>query len=221
MTRFYLVRHGRTAANEAGRVMGHEPEPLSAGGREEAAGAAEWLAGEGPFARLLTSEMERARQTGEILASALGLERGIEPALNEPAFDGWVGKSVEQLKQDDPRFGRYLNRPSEVPVEGPLSLRALVARAARATHRVAGEHPDGQIILVSHADILRGIVASYVGLDLDEMRRLWLDTASVSVLEVDARGGGRLLLLNWRPALRRDGAARPRQEFVVAAPPPR
>lgn len=221
MTRFYLVRHGRTAANEAGRVMGHEPEPLSPGGRDEVAAVAEWLAGEGPFARLLSSEMERARETGEILARALGLDYGLEPALNEPAFDGWVGKSIEQLKQDDPRFGRYLSRPSEVAVEGQLSLMALVSRAARATSRIASEHPDGQVILVSHADILRGIVASYVGLELDEMRRLWLDTASVSVLEVDARGGGRLLLLNWHPALRRGVTPRLREELVVAAPPPK
>jgi broad specificity phosphatase PhoE len=133
----------------------HEPEPLSAGGREEVAAAAEWLAGEGAFARLLSSEMERARATAEILASALGLDYGLEPALNEPAFDGWVGKSTEQLKQDDPRFSRYLSRPSEVAIDGPLSLRALTSRAARATYRIAIEHPDGQVLLVSHADILR------------------------------------------------------------------
>ncbi len=222
MTRLFMVRHGRTLANDAGRVMGHEPEPLSPPGREEVRVLAAWLAKLGPFATLVTSEMERARETCEILATACGQEYAFEPALNEPAFDGWVGKSVEQLAREDQRFRRYLADPTDVRVEGELTLRSLVARAARAMHRLATEHRDRSVVAVSHGDIIRGVIASYLGVALDGMRRLWIDTASVSVLDVARTGSGRLLLMNWVPAapeLRLGGAPAEFRSGVATLPP--
>jgi broad specificity phosphatase PhoE len=219
MTRLYLVRHGKTAANESGRVMGHEPEPLSVAGREDVRALAAWLSNQGPFAALVSSEMERARETAEIIATALGREYAIEPGLNEPAFDGWIGKSVEQLAREDARFKRYLTDPTEVPIEGELTLRSLVARAVRAIHHLALAHPGEPILAVSHGDIMRGVIASYMGIALERMFRLWIDTASVSVLEVDSGGSGRLRLLNWVPAAPDLRPQSPGAEFRTAVEP--
>jgi len=219
MTRLYLVRHGRTAANEAGRVMGHEPEPLSEAGRREVAALATWLAAQAPFAAIVTSQMERARETCEAIATALGQAYGFEPALNEPAFDGWVGKSIELLRRDDARFRRYIVDPTDVRVEGELTLRSLVARAVRAVHRLARDHEARSIIAVSHGDIVRGIVASYVGISLDGLGRLAVATASASVLELAPSGSGRLALLNWVPASPHLETARVAPEFRSAPAP--
>lgn len=220
MTRLYLVRHGRTAANDAGRVMGHEPEPLSPSGRVEVAALAAWLSAQPPFAALVTSQMERARETCEAIATALGRDYGFEPALNEPAFDGWVGKSIEILRRDDARFRRYVEDPTGVPVEGDLTLRSLVARAVRAVHRLVLDHGDSSVLAVSHGDIIRGIIASYVGISLAGLWRLGVDPASVSVLDLAASGTGRLLLLNWVPAAPDLRRARPPREFRELESPP-
>ncbi len=219
MTRLYLVRHGRTAANEAGRVMGHEPEPLSEAGRRDVAAMAGWLAAQAPFAAIVTSQMERARETAETIATALGLEYAFEPALNEPAFDGWVGKSIDLLRREDARFRRYVQDPTDVLVEGELTLRSLVARAVRAVHRITRDHEDRSIIAVSHGDIIRGIIASYVGIALDGLRRLAVDTASASVIELAPSGSGRLALLNWVPAAPHREQARPAPEFRAEPAP--
>lgn len=220
MTRLYLVRHGRTAANEAGRVMGHEPEPLSETGRREVAALAAWLATQAPFAAIVTSQMERARETCESIATALGQEYGLEPALNEPAFDGWVGKSIDLLRRDDARFRRYIEDPTDVPVEGEFTLRSLVARAVRAVHRLAREHAERSILAVSHGDIIRGIIASYAGISLDGLGRLAVAPASVSVLEIAPSGSGCLSLLNWVPASPRLESAGAAPEFRGAPVPP-
>lgn len=216
MARLYLVRHGRTAANEAGRVMGHEPEPLSEAGRRDVTALADWLSALGPIAAIVTSQMERARETAEVIATALGLECVFEPALNEPAFDGWVGKSIVELRREDDRFRRYLADPTDVRIEGELTLRSLVARAVRAVHRLAREHEEHTLIAVSHGDIIRGIIASYVGIALDGLGRIGVDTASASVLELGPSRSGRLVLLNWVPAAPHREASRASPEFRAA-----
>jgi probable phosphoglycerate mutase len=191
--------------------MGHEPEPLSPSGRADVAALAAWLSAQAPFAALVTSQMERGRETCEAIATALGQDYSFEPALNEPAFDGWVGKSIELLRRDDARFRRYVEDPTDVHVEGDLTLRSLVARAVRAVHRLALDHDDSSVLAVSHGDIIRGIISSYVGISLAGLWRLGVDPASVSVLELAGSGAGRLVLLNWVPAapdLRRAGPPR-------------
>jgi broad specificity phosphatase PhoE len=180
--------------------MGHEPEPLSPSGRADVEVLARWLSAQAPFAALVTSQMERARETCEAIASVLGQDYAFEPALNEPAFDGWVGKSIEHLRRDDERFRRYVQDPTDVHVEGELTLRSLVARAVRAVHRLALEHGEQSVLAVSHGDIIRGIIAAYVGIALDGLWHLGIDPASVSVLELAPSGSGRLLLMNWVPA---------------------
>jgi len=196
--------------------MGHEPEPLSEAGRRDVAALAGWLVAEAPFAAIVTSQMERARETAEKIANALGQEYAFEPALNEPAFDGWVGKSIDLLRREDARFRRYIQDPTDVLVDGELTLRSLVARAVRAVHRLAREHEERALIAVSHGDIIRGIIASYVGIALDGLGRLAVDTASASVIELAPPGSGRLVLLNWVPAAPHREASRATPEFRAA-----
>ena len=59
------------------------------------------------------------------------------------------------------------------------------ARAVTLVERLRAEHPDGRIALVSHGDVIRGLVAHIAGIPLDLFHRLEIDPASVSVVGVD------------------------------------
>ncbi len=72
---------------------------------------------------------------------------------------------------------------------------AVTARAVRHIEAVAGERP---VLCVSHCDIIRGVVAHYLGLDADRMLGFDVDPASLTILALHD-GGGRIIALNERP----------------------
>ena len=81
------VRHGQSTWNVMDRVQGHElSPPLTDLGREQAAQAAEALAGRG-VVRLLSSPAVRAQETAEVISQRLGLEVVTEPLLLEKGVD--------------------------------------------------------------------------------------------------------------------------------------
>jgi broad specificity phosphatase PhoE len=72
----------------------------------------------------------------------------------------------------------------------------VVARSVKEFERLQQTHSEGSLMaVVSHGDVLRGLIVHSLGMSLDLMFRLELDPASVSVLDL-ASQGPRLLLLN-------------------------
>ena len=67
-------------------------------------------------------------------------------------------------------------------------MRETQARAVAATEMVREAHPAGVAAVVSHADVIKAVVAHYVGVHLDLFQRLVVSTASVSVLRFSAHG---------------------------------
>ena len=78
-------------------------------------------------------------------------------------------------------------------------MAAVQARATAHVAAVAAEHPGGRIAVVSHADVLRGIVAHVLGLPLDRMLGFDIDPGSISTLAV-GDWGARVIALN-QPAV--------------------
>ena len=72
-----------------------------------------------------------------------------------------------------------------------------VARAVAGVEELAADHPDQVIAAVSHCDIIRGVIAHYLGLPLDNMLRFDIDPASVSRLVVGS-WGARVMSVNER-----------------------
>jgi broad specificity phosphatase PhoE len=72
-----------------------------------------------------------------------------------------------------------------------------VARAVAGLQELAGAYPDGCVAAVSHCDIIRGVIAHYLGLPLDNLLRFDIDPASVSRLAIGS-WGARVLSVNER-----------------------
>ncbi len=194
-----LVRHGLTDWNVERRLLGRIDIGLNESGRAQAKAAADALK-ELPVRAILSSPQVRARETAAPIASALGLEVELEPAFDEVWLsDAWQGKTVDELR-GDPEMESFLSDParSSSRIE---PIEEVQSRAVEGVERLRRERPRETVVVVSHGDPLRALAAHYLGLSLEDFRRLLIDNGSVSLVRFNSRGP-QLTALNWRPSLR-------------------
>jgi broad specificity phosphatase PhoE len=196
--RLFLVRHGLTDWNVARKLIGRNDIGLNPEGRAQAEAAAEALRSF-PVRAVFSSPQTRALETASPIASAHGLEVEVDPGFDEVWLDAaWQGKTVEELR-GEPDMERFLSDPTR-PSSHIEPIEDVRSRAVAAVERRKLEHPTGTIVVVSHGDPLRAVVAHYSGLPLASLRRLLIDNGSVSVLRFRSRGP-QLAALNWKPSL--------------------
>jgi len=190
MTLFHLVRHA--SHDRVGRVLvGRGPASLSAWGRREAEVVAATLAGLGTpasgaglrLAAVVSSPRERARQTADAIAARSGLTVIEDPGLDELDFGAWTGAAFDAL-HDDPCWQAFNTFRGFAPIPGGETMLAVQARAVASVLRLRAAWPDAALALVSHADVLKAILAHFLGMPLDLMRRIELAPASRSELVV-------------------------------------
>lgn len=192
-TVLFLVRH---AAHEdlGQRLSGRSPGiALSPRGKMQAVAVAQRLAGSA-VAAIHSSPLQRAHATATAIARRVGIGVEIAPALNELDFGAWTGKRFEELA-GDPAWDRWNRRRSTACPPGGETMAAAQQRAVAQVERVAAAHPGRAVVLVSHCDTLRSIVAHVLGLSLDHLLRFEIAPASVTTLEVGP-WGARLRSLN-------------------------
>jgi broad specificity phosphatase PhoE len=186
MTRLYLIRHGETDWNRSGRIMGTQPVPLNANGRRQVVELAAVLADlhkTQPLAALYTSPLVRTVQTAEILASSCSLSITLDERLREIGVGDWEGRYWRDLDQE-PIRSQWYSHPHEARFPNGETLGEVQARALPAAAEALDRHPGGAIALISHGDVLRTILAHYLGAGLEPMRRLRFDHASLTALHL-------------------------------------
>jgi probable phosphoglycerate mutase len=179
-----LVRHGQTASTGKvlpGRAAGLH---LSAKGTAQAGAVAQRLAALAtrPSA-VYASPLERAMETAAPIARALGLRVRSAPGIVECDFGDWTGKRLSQLRRRD-EWRRILFAPSTFRFPGGESFTEMQARTWDATLELADRHRGQTIVAVSHADPIKSIVATALGVPLDLFQRTVISTCSVSIVVV-------------------------------------
>lgn len=189
-----LARHGSHA--ELGRVLSGRSEiGLDNRGIGEARRLAERLA-DTPLAAVHTSPRRRASQTAKIVAEVHALAVDETAALDEIDFGAWIGRDFAALA-DDPSWTRWNEARGSAATPGGETMATATARAVG--HIEAAASPDRPTLFVSHCDVIRGVVAHYLGLDADRLLGFDIDPASLTTIALHA-GGGRLVALNERAA---------------------
>ncbi len=152
-----LVRHGQTADNAAGLILGHRDPPLSDLGRAQAERVAAELRDSG-VAAVWTSPLQRARETAGIVAATLGLVPIVCADLIESGRGRWEGIPVTRIARDEPGLhGAFLRGDPDFAFPGGESLREQRVRTRAALDRiVAGELPA---VVVAHAGTVRAALA--------------------------------------------------------------
>lgn len=153
MRRILLARHGETAWNALGRLQGHTDIALNETGREQARSLAAALAAAG-LRRVWTSDLGRARETGEIVAATLGLRAPqVDPELRERRFGVFEGLTRDQCATQHPQAWRAWQAQTQAPPGGePREL--AVIRMSRALERIAARE-EGPVLVVSHGGLMR------------------------------------------------------------------
>lgn len=162
---------------------------LSADGVAQAAALADRFGGMG-IGAVLSSPIERARQTAAPIATRLGLAVEIDAGLNEVDFGEWTGAAFSAL-QGRPEWDDWNHHRSTARCPGGETMMAAQDRAVAAVMRASARH-EQQIVLVSHQDVLKAVLAHFLGVSLDHLERFGLDPASRNTVTVFGDGGGRV-----------------------------
>lgn len=188
-----LVRHGVTESTGK-RLYGRSPGVhLSEQGRAQADALAERLAGLAIRA-VVSSPLERCRETAAPIARRLRLRVRTEPGLLETDVGSWTGRTFGQIRRSR-QWRRILAVPSSARFPEGESLPEVQARTVRALEAVASGHEGEAVVVVSHGDPIRLALAHYAGIHLDHFQRIEVAPGSVSAVAV---GGGapRILRVN-------------------------
>ena len=182
MTTVVLLRHGQSTANVAGILAGRSPDVfLNDKGREQAEAVAARLSGI-PLDALISSPMERCQQTVAPLAAACGLTVRVEPRLAEVDYGDWTGRALKDLGDED-LWRTVQAHPSAAVFPGGEGLAAVSVRAVAAIRDLCAElGPEAVVLVCSHGDVIKAILADALGLHLDGFQRIVVNPASLSVI---------------------------------------
>lgn len=184
MTRILLLRHATTPATGR-RLGGWTPGVhLDKAGQLAAQTVAEALA-DVALAAVYASPLERTRETAQPLAKAHQLRVQQRRPLGEVEYGTWTNQPLSRLRKR-PLWEPIQQAPSRVTFPEGESLRAAQFRAVTFIESLVATHPDETVVCVSHADIIKLVLAQYLGMPLDLFQRLRIDPASVSVLSLGA-----------------------------------
>jgi broad specificity phosphatase PhoE len=195
VTTFLLIRHAlcdSVGISIAGRTVGLH---LNDAGRRQAAALAGRLGGL-PIAAIRSSPLERAMETAQPLAAALGLPVVRDTGLNELDFGEWTGRTLTEL-DGLPEWRDFNERRSSTRIPGGETMAEVISRSLATLEQVRRTPGlTGRLVaLVSHGDVLRSLVAHCVGMSLNAIHRIEIAPASVSIL-LSEGDNWRLLLLN-------------------------
>lgn len=197
-TRLILVRHGVTALTETMRLDGRgglDPG-LSPAGRAQAATAARLvaeLAGDSTVT-VTTSNLLRAKETGAIVAAALGVEAVVDADWDEQNFGDWDGAAMPELLRECPHDVARLRADPTYARPGGETHEELAGRvlAAYETRVAAG----GLQVVVAHRKPFMVVLAELLGIGMERSWRLAQAPGALSAVEAWANGAATIVFTN-------------------------
>ena len=195
MPKIVLIRHAHSTANAAGILSGQLPNVhLSKSGQEQAERLAERL-GKLTIAEVQLSPMDRCSETLAPWLAKYGKSVTVilQPNLVEVDYGNWSGKKLATLSRAK-LWRKVQGQPSAVTFPQGESLAHMQVRAMKTVHDFFASNLE-LTIMVSHGDVIKSIVASSLGMHLDDFQRIVIDPASITILE-SSGGSIRLTRLN-------------------------
>jgi probable phosphoglycerate mutase len=202
MTDFIVVRHGETDCNRQQRFQGHIDVPLNATGLQQAQRLASALAGE-RFDLLLSSDLQRARQTVQPLEQALANPAQPEAALREQCFGVLEGLDVPTIQTRHPAlWARWLEHDADYALPEGESVRQFHARVLGMLRTLSETHAQKTLLLVTHGGVLDMLWRTAHGLSLHGPRECAIPNTGINRLRWR---DGTLDILHWADDAHLDG----------------
>ena len=152
-----------------------------------------------PPVAVYASPLERTRETAAPIARALGLRVRNDAGLLECDTGTWTGSTLKRLSRF-PEWSTVQRWPSGFRFPAGESFADMSNRITACLLRLASAHSGETVVAVSHADPIKGAVASAAGVPLDLFQRIVVSPCSVSALAFSA-GGPIVLCVNSTASL--------------------
>jgi probable phosphoglycerate mutase len=184
MTQVLLIRHAVNDFVKTGRLAGWTPEVhLNDEGRSQAEALGRRLA-DAPLAAIYASPLERTMETAQsVVQHHPHLTIRVNEGVGEVRYGEWEGMAIREL------LGRKMwhmvqHTPSRASFPGGETMRGVQIRAVEAVEALVAAHPRDLIAVVTHADLIKMVLAHYLGMHLDQFQRIGVSPASISTLNL-------------------------------------
>jgi alpha-ribazole phosphatase len=179
----FLIRHAET--DMAGRFCGHSDPELNERGRQQLAGVVDRLS-EYAIRRIYTSDLRRARQTAEAIASHFGIGFEVRPGLREIHFGLWEGLSWSEIEASDPVLVRsWAERYPNSTAPGGESLQQFERRVRAESAFLFAAATECPIAVVAHAGFMRVLLTNFYGVLEEGGWKLTKEYGSVVALDTN------------------------------------
>ena len=188
-TELVIVRHGQTAANIAGLLVGRQDVLLTELGHEQAKRAAEAISSQEPNA-LVTSPLQRARQTAKPIAERTLLLPDVEDEIAEFGFGDFEGWTEKDALARHPNLRPLITGEAHPDEQWPNgeSGSGFVARIFEGIGRIVADHPNQRVVVVTHGGVIGSWVARMAEDGATSFFPYLVHNCSISTFEVTSRG---------------------------------
>jgi len=158
---FVFLRHGESIGNAEARWQGQSDYALTEKGRKQAESLARrWKSERVKFDLIIASPLVRAKETAEIIASALDAKVELDPILMERHIGEMEGLTAEEVRKRP--HPPYVTPYDSIGGEGEGDW-ALFLRAGQALHSFL-RRPPGSYLIVSHGGLLNQLMNAIIGI---------------------------------------------------------
>ena len=207
-TRFLVVRHGETTWGAEARFAGRQDVPLTQRGRRQASAVASRIRLLTP-AVVLTSPMQRCRNTAQAIAAEVGAPVVIDERLIDGMLGDWTGLRAAQIEERWPAEFAAWRSDADAAPPGGESFSEIRQRVRPMMSEALATYRGHTIVLVTHAAPSKMILATALNVDSTVAYRMRVDTASLSGFTVESDGAVMVWALNETGHLLGDPARRP------------
>jgi len=173
-----IVRHGRTEANAAGRLLGHLDLPLDSLGERQAVALAQAV---GPVDRVVSSPLLRTRQT----ATAFGLDVEVDERFIELDYGDFDGMPLTDVPSE---MWRQWRLDSDFAPPGGESLSSLRLRVESGLADLAAEAQSKNIVVSTHVSPIKVAITWALGVGDDVTWQMFVAPASIHRVAVLTTG---------------------------------
>jgi len=194
-TRFLVVRHGETTWGAEARFAGRNDVSLTSRGRRQASAVAGRIARLAP-AVVLTSPLQRCRNTAQAIAAEVGAQVLVDERLIDGLLGDWTGFRANEIEERWPQeFAAWRSDPDAQPPGGE-SFTQIRQRVRPLMTDVLTTYRGHTVVLVTHAAPSKMILATALDVDSAVAYRVRVDTASLSGFTVEADGAVMVWAIN-------------------------
>jgi broad specificity phosphatase PhoE len=168
MGKIFVVRHGQDEDNANLLLNGRRDRPLTALGRKQAEAAAQKLK-KYHIDSIYSSPLKRAFETAQIIAKELGISRiQKDENLIERDFGILTGKPYTEV----PKYATKMLSTDHILFllagEGVEEFPAVYKRAEKFLKNIQKKHPEENVLIVAHGDVLKMMESIALGWDWEE-----------------------------------------------------